>query len=106
MKNKKNYEAVVNSMIDYIQQNLGTDITLSKLSDRVHFSKYHLHRIFKEYTGETLKKYIRRLRMENSVNMMIRKIKAFLRLLLKTDIHGYRIFREPSGSILKLHLET
>lgn len=76
MKNKKNYEAVINSMIDYIQQNLGTDITLSKLSDRVHFSKYHLHRIFKEYTGETLKKYIRRLRMENSVNMMIQEDKS------------------------------
>ena len=86
MKNKEKYEILVNSLIDYIQQNLTTDITLSELSERVHFSKYHLHRIFKEYTGETLKKYIRRLRMESSVNMMMQEDKSLSEIAVE---NGY-----------------
>ena len=32
--------------IDYIEANLGEEITLADLADRAYFSVYHFHRVF------------------------------------------------------------
>ncbi len=39
---------------------------LDMLADRVGFSPYHFHRIFREVIGEPAKEYIRRLRMDRA----------------------------------------
>lgn len=51
----------------YINLNLYEHITLDILSDRFSYSKYHLHRKFKEIAGVTLNEYLKRRRIENSI---------------------------------------
>jgi AraC family transcriptional regulator len=51
----------------YINLNLFEHITLDALSNRFSYSKYHLHRKFKDIVGITLNEYIRKRRIENSI---------------------------------------
>lgn len=45
-------------------------VTLEELIRISGYSYYHFHRIFKAYTGESLKKYIKRLQLEKTLQKM------------------------------------
>lgn len=38
----------VTAVIDYIESNLGDKLDLEIIANAVHYSKYHLHRVFAE----------------------------------------------------------
>lgn len=54
----------------YIEKHLEEQIDLETVAQAACFSKYHFHRIFTAWTGETPAEYIQRLRMELSANML------------------------------------
>ncbi|MCC8199110.1 MAG: GyrI-like domain-containing protein [Tannerellaceae bacterium] len=60
------YYKAVNQVIDFINKNLHTPITLSDLASVAHISGFHFHRIFKAVMGESPGDYIQRLRLEKS----------------------------------------
>lgn len=49
---------VVTRIFDYIDSHLEEDITISGMSDELHYSSDHLSRVFSEATGDSLKHYI------------------------------------------------
>lgn len=51
---------------DYIQDHFAEDLGLDKLAAVAHYSKYHFHRLFREYFGETVNNRIRRVRLEQA----------------------------------------
>jgi len=63
---KDDYIQRVYTVILYIEQNYGEDLTLEELSRVASFSKYHFHRIFKFIIGENLSDYIRRVRLSST----------------------------------------
>lgn len=44
--------------LDYINQNLSENLDIGRIADRLHFSRYHLMRLFKQETGYTISRYI------------------------------------------------
>jgi AraC-type DNA-binding domain-containing proteins len=56
----------VKKVIDYLKNNPNADLSLKKVAAIAMFSEFHFHRIFKEVTGETLRQYVKRLRMERA----------------------------------------
>lgn len=74
MNKKKNieddYAMRLNSVTKYIDEHLGEDLDLKKLSRMSNFSNYHFHRIFKEYYHETLAAYISRNRVEKAAYLL------------------------------------
>ncbi|GAB1484304.1 AraC family transcriptional regulator [Treponema sp.] len=64
------YAARINRVIDYIEKNLGTTLDLERLASLACFSKYHFHRLFASFTGETLASYIQRLRLEKAATLL------------------------------------
>ncbi|MBN2041440.1 MAG: AraC family transcriptional regulator [Spirochaetes bacterium] len=62
----KTYVTGINRVIDYIELNLDEDLRLEELARIANYSKYYFHRIFKAVTGESLHRYIRRLRIEKA----------------------------------------
>jgi AraC family transcriptional regulator len=60
------YAARINTVIDYIERNLGKKLTLDELASVAKFSKFHFLRIFNAFNGETLFQFIQRLRLEKS----------------------------------------
>jgi AraC family transcriptional regulator len=63
---QRDYSKRMDKVLDYIQENLDDDLSLIKLSSLACFSQYHFHRIFTGMVGESVKAYVRRLRLERA----------------------------------------
>ena len=70
------YTSRINKVIDYIENNLDANFTLEELAGIAHFSKYHFHRLFQANMGETLFRYIQRVRLERAANRLMYDLKV------------------------------
>jgi len=61
----------VNAVIDYVETHLADDLSLATLAEVAHFSPYHFHRVFSTLVGETLSRFISRLRIERAATLLI-----------------------------------
>ncbi len=60
MMSRRNNDAVtIHSILDWIEENLESPLSLEKVSERSGYSKWHLQRMFKKETGHSLGQYIR-----------------------------------------------
>lgn len=64
------YAKRINLVIDYINNNLDHTLSLEELSAVACFSPFHFHRIFKTVTGETVKDFTNRIRMEKAARLL------------------------------------
>ena len=62
----KAYAVRFNKVLDYIESHLDEPLTVEHLSQIAHFSKFHFHRQFAEYTGSSVFRYIQRLRLKQA----------------------------------------
>lgn len=65
------YTVRVNRVMDHVRQHLDGDLSLDALARIAHFSPYHFHRVFKATTGETLTRFIQRVRLERACYLMM-----------------------------------
>lgn len=67
MKDMVNIESsIINKAIDYVLDNIESDITVDDVARHCGYSKYYLMRMFKEQTDEALYQFIKRIRIERS----------------------------------------
>jgi AraC-like DNA-binding protein len=57
------YNEKISNVIKYINENLGSELSLDKLAARFYLSKYHLLREFKRNVGYTIHQYMQRKRL-------------------------------------------
>ena len=67
----------ISQMIDYIESHLDRKMNLDHFAEVAMFSKFYLFRLFKLETGETVLKFVKRLRME----------RAFRRILMDRSVN-------------------
>lgn len=65
------YLGRVNRVIDHIERNLHRPLALDELAKVARFSPYHFHRIFGATVGESLHRFIQRLRVERAAVMLV-----------------------------------
>jgi AraC family transcriptional regulator len=65
------YIGRINKVIDYIDNNLEKSFSLEELASIAHFSKFHFHRLFVSIMGETLFRFILRVRLERAANKLV-----------------------------------
>ena len=61
----------LNRALDYIDTHLSEPLSLEQVSSQACYSPYHFHRIFKATMGETLNRYIQRLRVEKAAASLL-----------------------------------
>lgn len=71
MGNEGLYE-VIEKVVEFVEDNIKTKITHDMLAKEVHFSKYHLQRLFKSVTGHNLMKYVRARQLAMSLEELIK----------------------------------
>lgn len=86
------YEQAILSTLIHIQTHLESDLDLDMLAQRVGFSAYHFHRIFREIIGEPVKEYIRRLRLERAAYRLRISDEAILRIALDAGFKTHESF--------------
>ncbi len=65
-KKAENSESIPEKIIRYINFNYMNNLTVRDISDSFRFERSYLYRIFKNYTGMSIKDYITKTRMEHA----------------------------------------
>ena len=60
------YAKRINKVCDFIYEHLNENLSVEQLSQVAHFSKYHFHRQFSEYTGVTVIRFIQLMRLKRA----------------------------------------
>jgi AraC family transcriptional regulator len=61
----------LNRAINYILTRYAEELNLTKLAGIACFSKYHFHRLFRTFVGETLNDFVRRTRLEKAISRLM-----------------------------------
>ena len=69
----EDYIKRINTILTYIDDHLDDDLSLETIAKVGFYSSFHLHRLFKTITNETLKSYITRKRIEKTATLLIHK---------------------------------
>lgn len=68
---RREYLKRINSVMDFIENNLDADLSLECLSEKVHYSPYHFHRVFSTVVGERLNEFVNRKRIERIASILL-----------------------------------
>ncbi len=93
IKNNNYYKDSINKVQDYIEDHLGDELTIEKLSSIASFSPYHFQRLYLSLTGETLYGYIKRIRLEKATYyLMMEKEKSIQDIALSIGFSNQASF--------------
>jgi len=93
MDNRADHLQAVNISINYMKENIDTEITSEQLAYLVGYSPYHFSRIFKEITGVSPRHYLSALRIEAGKEMLISsKSPSILKILLSIGFRSLGTF--------------
>ena len=59
------------AVIDYIESHLDGKLELETVAEAVHYSKYHLHRLFTETVGMTIHDYVQRRQLTEAAKLLV-----------------------------------
>ncbi|MGK4007354.1 GyrI-like domain-containing protein [Sorangium sp. So ce1036] len=101
-KSRAEYEKRVNRVIDHIQAHRAEELSLEELAGVAAFSPFHFHRVFKSITGENLREFIQRVRLETAAgHLTLRPHADVLEIALENGFSSAsafaRAFKERFG---------
>lgn len=91
--------AVITEMISYMENNLQSSFSLSKLAKEYHYTKEYLIKLFKDSTGNTPYSYWRRLRLKQSCRDLLLKDKSIGQIACE---YGYASISSYTNQFKKL----
>ncbi|WP_437967857.1 GyrI-like domain-containing protein [Sorangium sp. So ce260] len=101
-RSRAEYQKRVNRVIDYIEAHRAEELSLEALAAVAAFSPFHFHRVFKSMTGENLREFIQRTRLETAANHLTQRPRAdILEIALENGFSSAsafaRAFKERFG---------
>lgn len=88
-----NYYDPLNKVIDFIGKHLDEEISLDQLSALSYISKFHFHRLFTAFTGLSLHKYIRWLRLKRAAHQLIYdKDQSIIDIAIRAGFESHEAF--------------
>lgn len=76
-------------VIAYIESHLDGKLELEMVAEAVHYSKYHLHRLFTETVGMTIHDYVQRRRLTEAARLLVFSDKPIIEIAF---ICGYGVY--------------
>ena len=62
----EDYQQRIGKVVEYIERDLDGDLGVDTLAKVAAFSPYHFHRVFRGMVGESVKQYVKRVRLERA----------------------------------------
>ena len=85
----------VSLAIDFIEANLTERLNLDRIADAVHYSKYHLHRVFSDTVGLTVHEYMKRRQLTESAKLLVFSEKPIVDIALLSGYRSQQAFTHP-----------
>ena len=80
----------IEAVIDYIESHLDGKLELETVAEAVHYSKYHLHRLFTDTVGMTIHDYVQRRQLTEAAKLLVFSDKPIIEIAFICGI------REPA----------
>ncbi len=95
--NIKNIMAV----IDYIETHLQEKLDLETVAKAVHYSKYHLHRMFTGTVGLTIHDYVQRRQLTEAAKLLVLSDRPILEIALSAGYESQQSFTDIFKAMYK-----
>lgn len=90
--NVTDYVKRINTVIDFINANLSSDLSLKKLAVIAHFSPFYFHRVFRMITGENVSNYVKRLRLEKAAIQLLYTCTPISEIAMESGFTSFSTF--------------
>ncbi len=91
----------VMAAIDYIESHLYEKLDLETVAWAVHYSKYHLHRIFTATVGLTIHDYVQRRQLTEAAKLLVFSDKSILEIALSAGYESRQSFTDIFKAMYK-----
>ena len=89
-------------VIDYIESHLDEKLNLEKVSEAVHYSKYHLHRMFTNTVGMTVHDYVQRRQLTEAAKLLVFSSKPIIEVAYLCGYESQQAFSSAFKSMYKV----
>lgn len=96
----------VSPAIDFIEENLTEKLDLDTIAKAVHYSKFHLHRIFSETAGLTIREYIQRRQLTEAARLLVCSEKPVIDIALLSGYRSQQAFTNAFTAMYKMPPST
>lgn len=93
-------DKIVIKMCKYILDNLDREITIDELEVVFFYNKYYLMRVFKAYTGYTIKTFINNVKVLKSIDPLIFTNDTILKIALDNGFNSQEYFSEKFRNVI------
>lgn len=91
----------VGEAINFIEKHLAEKLDLDIVADSVHYSKYHLHRMFTNTVGLTIHDYVQRRRLTEAAKLLVFSDKTILDIALNAGYESQQAFNDIFKAMYK-----
>ena len=92
----------VEAVIDYIETHLDGKLDLETIAEEVHYSKYHLHRLFTATTGLTIHDYAQRRQLTEAAKLLVFSDKPVIEIAFICGYESQQAFSSAFKAMYKL----
>ncbi len=100
MKNKTVMS--IETVIDYIEANLDGKLDLEMVAEAVHYSKYHLHRMFTSTVGMTIHDYVQRRQLTEAAKLLVFSDRPIIEVAFICGYESQQAFSSAFKSMYKI----
>lgn len=85
-------KSVVRLAVAYIERHLFEEMKIKKIAEELNYSKFYLARVFREYTGSTIYKYIQHRRLTEAARMLVDTDMPIVEIAYEVGYHSQQAF--------------
>jgi AraC family transcriptional regulator len=89
---KEDYLKQIQATIDYVEEHLAEELSLSRLAQVARLSDFHFHRVFQTVAGDTVMEYVRKRRLARSAYQVAYSDARLLDIALENGFQNHETF--------------
>ena len=93
---------IVSLAIRYIEDNLDSKLDLETVATDLHYSKYHLHRIFTKIVGLTIHEYVQRRQLTEAAKLLVFSKRPIIEIALISGYESQQAFTSIFKAMYKV----
>ncbi len=92
---------IVSQAIRYIEEHLHEKMDLDMVASALHYSKYHLHRIFTKTVGLTIHDYAKRRQLTEAAKLLVFSAKPIIEIAIMSGYESQQAFTDIFKAMYK-----
>lgn len=93
-------EQVIIEICSFILDNLNDEITMDNLENTFYYNKYYLIRLFKMYTGYTIKEFINNIKVLKTIDPLLYTNDTILKIALNNGFNSQEYYSEKFKDVI------